>query len=168
MENTFFLLCQATQFPRLYQHNMLIPWNKYQRQRECTSSHTQSRYSYTPAAKNGCRQAGWIGKIFLIRKQHTPKASLRSEGERELVGGMQTNMNLPLHRRFAAYKHASTQSFIWPSRQHGKMDWRNIASSNFMNQKIRSKNDRLPKEAGRISTHLLFLITPVLCCHWVR
>lgn len=114
------------------------------------------------------RQAGWIWKIFLIRKQRTPKASLWSEGEKELVGGMQTTMNLPLRRQFAAYKQASTDSFIWPSRQHGKMDWRNIASSNFMNQKTRSKNDRLPKEAGRKSTRLLFLITPDPCCHWVR
>lgn len=156
----------ATQFPRMYQHNMLIPWNKYL----CCGVNANARLhtlNHAHSCSQDARQAGWIGKIFLIRKQHTLKASLRSEGERELVGGMQSTMNLPLHRQFAAYKHASTQSFIWPSRQHGKMDWRNIASSKFMNQKIRSKNDRLPKEAGRKSTRLLFLITPVPCCHWV-
>lgn len=91
------------------------------------------------------RQASWIWKIFLIRKEHTPRVSLWSEGEKELVGCMQTTMNINLHRQFAAYKHAFINSFIWPSRQHWKMDWGNIASSSFMNQKIRSKNDRFPQ-----------------------
>lgn len=110
------------------------------------------------SARQEIREAGWFWKITLIKKQHKPNALLQSEGERELRRYMQTTINL--HGQFAVYKHGFIHSFLWSSRQQWKMDWGNITSSNFMNQKIRSKHDRSPKGLGTgRDPHLFFLLT---------
>lgn len=138
------MLMNATQFPRMYQHNMLIPWNKDLscRINSDASLHTLD-HDTLPQPRN---QASKLNLKNISNKERTHPPSLlviwRWKG---VVGCMQTTMNLNLHRQFAAYKHAFINSFIWPSRQHWKMDWGNIASSSFMNQKIRSKNDRFPQ-----------------------
>lgn len=148
----------ATQFPRMYQHIMLIPWNKFLSCRVNRDGSLHTLNHDTPCSQE-IRQAGWFWKIFLIRKQPTPKVSLDLKVICDLVRCMQTHYARNLHGHFTAYKHA----FIWSARQYCKMDWENIASSTFMSQKIRSKNDRFP-QGGRNrkkiqSTRLLFLTT---------
>ena len=76
-----------------------------------------------------------------------------------------------LHGPFAVYDHAFRSLFPLLLKTTWKTDWQNMTSSNFMNQKIRSKNDRTPKGGGRNrkkSTPLLFLTMLVVFYHWAH
>lgn len=121
VQNFFFSyakLINAIQFPRISQCNTPI-LHETNTWTEASKSMHLFRHSVTiHSSSQKVKEADWIWKIFLVRKEHKPKAPMCSKGERGVVGSkLKPLPTLRLGRQFIFPKGTFPRS----SEQHGQI-----------------------------------------------